>query len=97
MQNKKIIALIFGVALITSCVDKPEDTLLGIDNEVVEFVWGGLNSWYFWQGDVTELADNRFPSLNERNTYLNGFSDPSAFFKTLQHADDRFSGIVIWK
>jgi carboxyl-terminal processing protease len=27
-----------------------------------QFVWNGLNHWYFWQDVVADLADNRFRS-----------------------------------
>ncbi len=89
----KAIVISLSVLLI-SCLDKGEEPNLAVQNEVNEFVWGGLNSWYFWQNEVESLADNRFGSFGEKNQFLNFYTSPVQLFETLRHPDDRFSWIV---
>ncbi len=78
----------------SSCFDKADDSYIAVDNEVLEFVWGGLNSWYFWQSEIPELSDKGFTSVVDRNSFINAFSGPQDLFEALQHPEDRFSWIV---
>lgn len=61
------------------------------DVDVQNFMWKAMNLWYFWQADVTDIADNRFSSSAEYTTYLEGFSDPEDLFDDILFTDDRFS------
>lgn len=81
--------------------DDQDDTLLdNNDNltlEVNDFIWKGLNLFYLYQGEVPNLADNRFSSQADLNTFLSGFSDPAELFESLLYRRDevdRFSVIV---
>ncbi|SMC86189.1 S41 family peptidase [Cellulophaga tyrosinoxydans] len=65
-----------------------------LNNEVNEFIWKGMNSWYLWQSEVSVLADNNFADNNEFYTYLNGFTESRTLFSNLQTTKDRFSAIV---
>jgi carboxyl-terminal processing protease len=65
-----------------------------VNNDVNEFVWGALNSWYYWHDEVTDLRDNRFSNLAERNQFINQFSTPESLFEYLRHPDDEFSWMV---
>ncbi len=63
---------------------------------VQDFMWKAMNFWYFWQADVENLADNRFPSTSEGSDLYTEFllseNDPGTFFKNkLQYSEDRFS------
>jgi C-terminal processing protease CtpA/Prc len=87
--------LIAIVAFLISCDPKEEnEPTIQVENEINEFVWGGLNSWYFYQGDVAELGDNYFENVDERNSFLNTFQTPEALFESLRHPNDRFSYIT---
>ncbi|SDQ67707.1 S41 family peptidase [Flagellimonas zhangzhouensis] len=56
------------------------------------FMWQAMNLWYFWQGDVNDLADDRFASNAEYTEFLEGYTDPESFFyDTLLYGEDRFS------
>jgi C-terminal processing protease CtpA/Prc len=60
---------------------------------VQNFMWQTMNAYYLWQGDVPDLADNRFATLGEYEEFLAATPSPSDFFeKKLLHIDDRFSG-----
>lgn len=59
-----------------------------------QFVWRGLNYWYFWQEDVADLADNRFGSSAGFHTYLNQFRDEEELFDNLLFREDKFSWFI---
>ncbi len=96
MRLLNVILIILTIAFfsILSGCDKNDEPGIASENEVNTFIWGAMNSWYFWQKEVNELKDEQFSSNSERNTFLNQFSDPNILFETLKHADDRFSWIT---
>ncbi|TYP99199.1 C-terminal processing protease CtpA/Prc [Tenacibaculum adriaticum] len=53
------------------------------DIKINDFVWGGMNAYYKWQGEVLDLADNRFVNRNQLNNYLAGFNAPDDLFYSL--------------
>jgi len=59
-----------------------------------QFVWNGLNHWYFWQENVPDLADNRFGNSAEFHTYLNTFNDEEELFENLLFREDNFSWFI---
>jgi carboxyl-terminal processing protease len=65
-----------------------------LDDEINDFVWSAMNSWYLWQDEVVELSDDRFASQNDYYDFLNGFATPVSLFRTLESPKDRFSVIV---
>jgi C-terminal processing protease CtpA/Prc len=96
-MNKKVIinivVLISSALLIFSC-DNDDGPSIKAENDVNEFIWKGLNSWYFWQEEVTDLSDDRFETESDRNTFINQYSSPKDLFDDLRHENDRFSWIV---
>jgi len=77
------------------------------DYPVQDFMWQVMNSFYFWQSDVPNLADNKFTGVNDPNyiTFLASEANPTDFFfrnlcnnhvravgETL--AEDRFSSVA---
>ena len=61
------------------------------DLQVSDYIWQGLNYFYYWQTGVPELADSK---LNDEKTYaefINQNPDPVVFFRSLKHEEDRFS------
>ncbi|CAN5453443.1 hypothetical protein BH23BAC3_BH23BAC3_24190 [soil metagenome] len=71
----------------------PDDAFIEASDEK-QFVWNGLNHWYFWQDDVADLADDRFGNSFEFNTYLNQFPDEEELFEHLLFRDDNFSWFI---
>ncbi len=64
--------------------------------EVQDFMWKAMNYWYFWQAEVPNLADGKFPNTADGSKIYTEFllseTDPAQFFqKKLQHIEDRFS------
>lgn len=82
MIRNSLKALLFIVTTIFlyNC-SKNED--IPQDIEINDFVWGGMNAYYKWQGSVPDLSDRKFSSRSELNGYLSSFSDPANLFNSL--------------
>ena len=88
-----VIGLLF--LALTSCFSDIDDDPMS-DTEIKDFVWKGLNLWYFWQGtdSAPDLADNRFSNDTDYINFLNSFDSPNQLFYSLLSNEDRFSWIV---
>jgi carboxyl-terminal processing protease len=93
---KKFIAIVLGLLLITSFVNCSEDF---DDNprstSVNDFIWKGLNQYYYWLEDSADLVDNRFSNTQDYQNFINSFGTPEALFNHLLVAPeiDRYSVI----
>ena len=67
-------------------------SLLG-ELQISDFVWKGLNEFYYWQEDVTELSDDKLIDQKSYGQYISENSDAESFFESLKHPEDRFSWI----
>jgi len=63
------------------------------DLQISDFVWQGLNQFYYWQEEVNALADEQLNDEKAYAQYISENADPEAFFESLKHSDDRFSWI----
>ena len=63
------------------------------DLQISDFIWQGLNLYYYWQKDVPALADTKISDKKAYAKYISENPDPDEFFESLLHADDRFSWI----
>ena len=61
--------------------------------QVSDFVWRGLNEFYYWQDKVEDLSDEKLTDETAYAKYISDNSDPKKFFKSLKHSEDRFSWI----
>lgn len=93
--KKVIVLLIATVAITVSCSDQ-DDNLFAVptDYEIQDFIWKGLNTWYFWQGEVADLSDSKDNNSNSYISFLASYPNPADLFEHLKHPDDRFSVIV---
>lgn len=90
------ILLFIGVSSFFACQDDLDDIEVPRELKINDFIWKGLNLYYYWQADVTDLSDSRFANQGELNAYLNGFSSPEDLFYSLLNNypnTDRFSVI----
>ena len=100
--------LLFGLFVFLGCKVEPidavtvedqsldtDDTAISLEGElqISDFVWQGLNEFYYWQEEVTDLADTKKEDSKAYAQYINQNSDPYAFFEILKHPEDRFSWI----
>lgn len=97
----KKISLLILIAFIISCgkddevVDNGNGTeTVELNNEINDFVWKGLNSWYNWQADVPNLSDSKDDDINEYHTFLNGYTSPPELFNSLKFSADDFSWFI---
>ena len=72
----------FVVFLPLGCEDD-DDNLIPSSLQSKDFVWKGMNLYYLWQEQIDNLADDRFATQNELNTYLKEFTSPSTLFTSL--------------
>ena len=80
-------------------VQEPEIDLDDPKYEVSDFVWKGMNFWYFWQEDVDLLADSQATDQKKYKKLIEENSDPEDFFQSLRYKvdepdGDRFSWFI---
>ncbi|UBZ14168.1 carboxyl-terminal protease [Flagellimonas marinaquae] len=56
------------------------------------FMWKAMNLWYFWQGDVPDLADDRFSTNAEYTAFLESYPDPENFYYSICNDHERIVG-----
>ncbi|MEP5340446.1 MAG: S41 family peptidase [Algibacter sp.] len=97
MKNYKALILLLLVSFAsTSCYNDIDDTPIS-GNEINDFVWKGMNSWYNWQSEVSDLSDSKDDNINEYQSYLNLFGNPEDLFNSLKYQTgdvDRFSWFI---
>lgn len=72
-------------------IETPEEEVI-VDIEVQNFFWQTLNLYYFWQGDVPDLADDRFDTQIAYDEYLTENDDPVDLLENkLLFSEDRFT------
>ena len=99
----KILFFLISLLLLNGCkkddgsvlrIDS-DDNVINLDGElqISDFVWQGLNYFYYWQESVINLADSKLDNLSDYSFYLSQNPNPENFFESLKHPDDRFSWI----
>lgn len=63
------------------------------DLQISDFIWEGLNTYYYWQEQVSDLADSKRLDEKAYAQFISTNSEPESFFESLKHSDDRFSWI----
>ena len=99
MLMKKInFLLLASIVIFSSCKknddDDPNIIRLETDLEISDFIWQGLNQYYYWQESVVNLSDSKSENESDYAYYLSQNSNPESFFNSLLHPDDDFSWIV---
>lgn len=87
-----LLLLLFALPL--SCEDM-DDNAVPSELQIKDFVWKGMNLYYLWQANVSDLADDRFANQTQLNTFLETFENPITLFNALRvdTSIDRFSVI----
>lgn len=98
MKHSFFKALFYGLFFfgIFSCNNDDDDTGFGPSSSVNDFIWTGLNHWYYWQASVSNLADDRFATESEYENFIESLSPDNLFYSLLYDYGntDRFSWIV---
>ncbi len=61
--------------------------------EISDFIWKGLNEYYYWQEEVELLSDDVAQFGDAYSEFISSNSNPDEFFSKLKHPEDRFSYI----
>lgn len=59
--------------------------------EISDFIWRGLNEYYYWQESVELLSDEISSEQMSYNNFISSNPNPNVFFNSLLHPDDKFS------
>ena len=90
--------LLTGLFFITLISCKDQDDSIAFreyDFEIEDFIWEALNTYYYWQDSVPDLADNRFNSQKSYASFLSRSNEnQEQLFESLLFDKDRFSWIV---
>ncbi len=68
-----------------------------LNSDINDFIWGGMNEVYLWQGQVPNLSDTKFTTQDQYYTFLNNYTTPEALFDALLYQKDvvdKFSYLV---
>ena len=96
---KKFKFCLLALILVFSSCKKSDDEDPNIirietDLEIIDFIWKGLNQYYYWQESVVNLSDSKKESESDYAYFLSQNPNPENFFNSLLHPDDNFSWIV---
>lgn len=87
-----LLALLFAQSIIQCSDDFDDNPSFGSVNN---FIWKGLNLYYYWLPDSPDLADNRFDTRTDYENFINSFNTPESLFNHLlvDQNIDRYSVI----
>ncbi len=80
-------------------ISKKEIDLEDPTYEISDFVWRGMNRYYYWQNDVLLLDDTQLSNLSEYKKLIQENSNPENFFNKMIYKKnmidgDRFSWFI---
>jgi C-terminal processing protease CtpA/Prc len=90
---KYALILLVGILVVLTACKKDDEANILLNNEINEFIWQGMRTYYLWQEEVPDLDDDRFDSFDELHEFLNRFTNPEDLFDHFKHPADRFSRI----
>jgi carboxyl-terminal processing protease len=89
-----LLSLVFSLTF--SCFEDNDDSISGT-TDIKNFVWNAMNFAYLYKYNSPNLADDRFGSDNDYQSFLNGYESPETLFESLVYDReniDRFSWIT---
>ena len=89
-----LLSLVFSLTF--SCFEDNDDSISGT-TDIKNFVWNAMNFAYLYKDNSPNLADDRFGSDNDYQSFLNGYESPETLFESLVYDReniDRFSWIT---
>ena len=92
----KFALLTFIFSLTFSCFEDNDDSVSG-SSDIKNFVWKAMNFAYLYKIDSPNLANDRFASEGDYQSFLNNYESPEGLFESLifdRETVDRFSWIT---
>lgn len=97
MKLKYLFNALFLTLVFISCSrdDNNDSGSTTKPDEINNFVWKAMNSWYYWQPNVPNLADSFDDNQTTYSNFLNGKTPDKLFYSLLYQRGtiDRFSWI----
>jgi hypothetical protein len=91
---RNFLKLIFLSVYLTIVVSCSKEYQVPQELVVNDFVWKGLNAYYLHQDQVADLADTRFNSDQQLNSYLSSFPDYNLLFSSSLISSDVKSVLI---
>ena len=103
---KNLISLALVASMSIGCSKDDSPTPVISDNTIVnninlenypihDFIWKGLNYWYYWQDIIIDLDDSKKNDLDKYALFLSEFDTPEELFNHLKiDSEDRFSWYI---
>ncbi|WP_051590754.1 S41 family peptidase [Flavobacterium daejeonense] len=91
-----LLTLLVGLVFTSCSKDSDSDATKNAEpDEINDFVWKAMNSWYYWQPKVANLSDSKIASINNYANFINGKTPDALFYSLLYQRGtvDRFSWI----
>ena len=89
-----LLSLVFSLTF--SCFEDNDDSISGT-TDIKDFVWNAMNFAYLYKDNSPDLADDRFASEGDYQSFINGYETPEELFESLvydRETVDRFSWIT---
>lgn len=83
MKAKFPFKTLFLLLIFFSFFNCSKEEIIPTDVETNNFVWLGMNAYYKYQGEIEDLADNRFSTRSQLNDFLSEFITPEELFNHL--------------
>ena len=97
MKSISKFALITLVLSLTISCFKDNDDSISLSTDIKNFVWNAMNFAYLYKDNSPNLANDRFASDNDYQSFLNNYDSPESLFESLiyeREIVDRFSWIT---
>lgn len=97
MKSFRLLSFILVASIVVSLTSCSKSENIPADVEINNFVWKGLNAYYFWQDQIPDLSDTKFSSQSQLNNFLRGYDTPDNLFYSLLFDypnTDKYSWIV---
>ena len=89
------VCLIASLFVLSSCFKDSDDIPIIEYDPISDFIWRGMNYWYYWQPDIEALSDATLSDLDNYHTYLSTFNTPEQLFNQLKDKQvDDFSWYI---
>ncbi|MCF6349372.1 MAG: S41 family peptidase [Flavobacteriaceae bacterium] len=97
MKRLVLMSITILTLFFISCTNNDDTFKVSQELEVHDFVWKGINLFYFWQADVPNLKDDKFANQDQLNSFLTTYTKPEDLFDDLlfdTQNTDKWSRIV---
>lgn len=96
MLKKLVLGLICASSIFAiSCQEDLDDVIRpSSTQDINDFVYNAMFTYYFYKSEVPDLANDRFATNADYANYLSQFDEPELLFEDLLFDEDRFSDIV---